>query len=53
MSLLVLLLVSFNVAMVFSTNGDDGAVVEVRHFGSDAVIGLPFLISVCCDILNS
>ena len=52
MSLLVLLLVSFNVAMVFSTNGDDGAVVEVRHFGSEAVIGLPFLISVCSDILN-
>ena len=52
MSLLVPLLVSFKVAMVFSTNCGDGDVVEVRHFGSEAVIGLPFLISVCSDILN-
>ena len=51
MSLLVLLLVSFNVAIGDST-GDGGGVVEVRHFGSEAVMVMPFLISVCSDILN-
>ena len=51
MSLLVPLLVSFKVVMVFST-GDGGGVVEVRQVGSEAVMGLPFLISVCSDILN-
>ena len=52
MSLLVPLLVSFKVAMVFST-GDGGGVVEVRQVGSEAVMVLPFLISVCSDMLNS
>ena len=48
MSLLVLLLASFNVAIGDST-GDGGGVVEDRHFGSEA--GMPFLISVCCDMI--